>query len=473
MAGVKTQFKLLSFFGLVPNTEQIEQQEATLLNEYNWLREMEASEKIQEYYALEKRVTSDVFTKKLEAIKSDTFEKTNEYKQLKEFEALKKSSVIKKYFKYKTNGIPERVESIAKSKSFERYQKLESNAGSGASDEEKKQQKDELDALRKDSDVKFYLKTIASSKYKTFQSTDKSKELKRYFELEEFIASKEFNEVKKEKEDTERYKKTEEYAELEKYNKQKASDDMKKFFDIKDSKKFDEIKQWELTFVDEFEGKKLDADKWINHYFWGKALLNESYSLVSDKHFPTDGKNVEINNSILKIVTKKEKVNGKVWDPRVGFYPKDFDYSSGLISTGSSFRQKFGRFEAKIKLNSNSPVIDAFWMVSDLMLPEIDVVKTDNKGKTVFANHWGPQIKSSVSKLGGTKYQNNYFIFGIEWTENKISWTINRKVVKEATQGIPTDPMYLIFSSGLNEDPQGNMLPSSMEIDWVRCYQKK
>jgi beta-glucanase (GH16 family) len=473
MAGVKTRFKLLSTFGLIPKTNQIEQEEAALLEEFNWLNEMEASEKVQNYYTLEKKVTSPEFIRILDDIKADTFDKTNEYKQLKEFEALKNSKPFKHYFMFLGKGIPQRMEEISASEKMDKFAELRMILKDAKlSEEELKEVKKECKQAGNDSDLKFYFRMKTRNVFLKYERVRLSKELKRYVELEKIIASEEFQAVKTEKEDTERYTRTEEYAELQNYEQQKNSEEFKKFFALKDADKFDELKNWDLTFSDEFEENKLDAEKWIGHYFWGKALLNEPYSLVSDKHFPTDGKNTGIKNSVLSISTKNEKINGKVWDPRVGFYPKDFDYTSGLISTGGSFRQKYGRFEAKVKLNSNTPVIDAFWMASDMMLPEIDVVKTDNKGKMIFANHWGPQIKSSIAKLGGTKFKNDFFIYGIEWDENKITWTLNRKVVKEETHGVPSDPMYMIFSSGLNEEPQGGSLPASFEIDWVRCYQK-
>jgi hypothetical protein len=43
-------------------------------------------------------------------------------------------------------------------------------------------------------------------------------------------------------------------------------------------------------------------------------------------------------------------------------------------------------------------------------------------------------------------------------------------VVKIEEEGIPDVPMYLLLSSGVEDNADGNGLPSSLDIDWVKCY---
>ncbi len=439
MAKIKTRFLFKTFFGNIPKTVQIETTEKDLKNEFENFLLVENSDELKEILDMEKQVNSKQFKAKLQSYKDDTFEKTDEFKKLQQFNQLKKAKAIKFYFKYRDTGKPERLTQIEKAE---------------------------------ETDSKEYNKIKNSGKYKRFIDAEKSKELALYYKLEEFTKSKEFLVVKTEKEDTERYKQTDEYKLLQKYEAAISKENIKNYFSLKDTTKFDELKAYETTFFDDFEGSKLDSEKWINNYFWGKALMNEGYSLVTDKHFITNGKNIEVKNSVCKIVTRKEKAEGKSWDPRIGFYPRNFEYTSGLISTGESFRQKTGRFQAKVKLNSLSTVTNAFWMVSEKMLPQIDIFKTGNKNKISVSNHWGKKIQSSLGKFSGTKYTNDFFIFTLDWTPEKLTWKINDVVVKEETNGLPDDPMYIIFSSGLQQEVDNSALPSSMEIDWVRCLKK-
>ncbi|NMC39901.1 MAG: family 16 glycosylhydrolase, partial [Bacteroidales bacterium] len=148
------------------------------------------------------------------------------------------------------------------------------------------------------------------------------------------------------------------------------------------------MKTLTLRFEDDFISKKLDASKWITRYFWGDKILKDAYSLATDQHFLTDGENIEITNSTLKINTRQEEVTGKAWDPLLGFFPKDFKYTSGIISSGKSFRQQFGVIQAKIRLNKPGKVTHAFWMTGDRILPQIDIFKSDNS-KLLMTNFWG------------------------------------------------------------------------------------
>jgi beta-glucanase (GH16 family) len=203
-------------------------------------------------------------------------------------------------------------------------------------------------------------------------------------------------------------------------------------------------------------------------------LLHDSYALPGEKHLFTDGKNLEMNGSTVKIVTKNEKVNGKEWNPAIGFYPKDFDYSSGIISTGSSFRTKYGRIEAKIKLQSSQDVFHAFWLGGETMLPQIDIFKCYNN-KLFMSSFWGNPaeangVHNDTASIKASKFAGNYFIYSLEWSPEKIVWKINDLEVKTQTSNIPSDPLYIVLNSGVVGDQPG--IPVKLEIDWVRCYQK-
>ena len=183
---------------------------------------------------------------------------------------------------------------------------------------------------------------------------------------------------------------------------------------------------------------------------------------------------MEFYDNKARIVTRTEKAEGLVWIPEHGFSDGKFDFTSGLISTARSFRQKYGIFTAKVKMAPGS-VTQAFWMVGNQMLPHIDVAKYD-RGK-LFCNFFWPSRNGSphrsVSKTAGTRYANNFYIYTLEWTPNKLTWKINGKVFKTQTSGVPQDEMYINFSTSLKEYGSESDLPSAMEIDWIRVYKLK
>ena len=256
------------------------------------------------------------------------------------------------------------------------------------------------------------------------------------------------------------------FKELREYDKLKKNDDIIWYFKVKDSNKYDVLKHRELTFSDEFEREKLDTKKWLTNYYWGEKLLKDRYSVESDLQAYTEKENFELRNSILKINTKPRKVTGKVWSVANGFSTKEFNYTSGIINSGNSFRQKYGVFTAKIKLGDPTSK-SSFWMLAEKITPHIDICRT-SKGK-VWLDYFsakGNNVKASL----GSRYSNDFYIYTLEWTSNKLVWKINNTEVFRQTTDVPKEPMYVNLSGGLDKPIKGT---TSMEIDWVRVYRAK
>lgn len=301
------------------------------------------------------------------------------------------------------------------------------------------------------------------------EKSEELKELEEYINSEEFIRQKQFLTMKP----AERYETTDEYQKETEYHTLKKSDKVTWFYRTKKKYPFKEIEKWNLTFEENFKGGQLNTSKWMTRYFWGDQTMDSSYVLEDDKSFITDGDNVEFYDNKARIVTKSESTDGLVWRAEQGFVRETFDYTSGLISTANSFRQKYGIFKAKIKMAGGS-VAQAFWMVSEAMLPHIDVARFEN-GKLYSNYFWGKgnAPSKSVSKTGGAKYADEYYIFTLEWTPNKLVWKINDKVFKTQTSGVPQEEMWINLSTNLKKNTSETGLPSAMEIDWIRVYKLK
>src|SRR5690554_7094343 len=192
----------------------------------------------------------------------------------------------------------------------------------------------------------------------------------------------------------------------------------------------------------------------MTSYYWGKALMNDSYVLAGDKQNFSDN-NIELRDSMARIHLKKEESKGKVWDTTHGFLIHPFAYSSGLISTSQSFRQKHGRFEAKIRFSSAWPLLHAFWMVGESMTPQIDIFKTSFRKNSLVecGLHTGEkeQKSSKMRKINGAKFAGNFFIYSLDWSPESLIWCINGKEVHRQTNNIPQESMYLTFSTRSEE----------------------
>ena len=59
------------------------------------------------------------------------------------------------------------------------------------------------------------------------------------------------------------------------------------------------------------------------------------------------------------------------------------------------------------------------------------------------------QIKSNHSKTSiGSRYANDFFIYTLEWTPDKLVWKINNTEVFTQTTDIPQEPMYVLLAGG-------------------------
>ena len=238
------------------------------------------------------------------------------------------------------------------------------------------------------------------------------------------------------------------------------------------------ISLYNTTYGDDFSSEELNPEKWMTRYLWGDKFINDAYALEVDKAFPTDGNNLDLSNNSLKIVTRQEKTEGKAWKQPFGFIPQEFDYTTGMISTAKSHRQKYGKFEAKIKVNYAKPVNYNFWMVSEKNLPHVDILKLNKKKtKVELAHHTGDLTNGSKpdtikSEFSGLDVAQDYFIYTFIWTPDKLTWKINEVIVNEQKKNIPQEEMYLVFSSSMTGKVDGGGLPASLEIDWVRCYKE-
>jgi beta-glucanase (GH16 family) len=434
-------------------------------------KDLDGSQKIRDFEELENFIKSNAFRQR-EKMKPITFKDSDEYRKFQEYKSLKSDPEIKAYLKALSKG------NIQKSKAALRFEELGKYIKTPEflakknmrpitfKDTEEYKKLLEYKRLKKSLDISEYYKFKSSGEYANFLNTDGSARLARYNELRDYVTTSKFKERKNYLLDKKKFEKTEEYKDLQEYEKLKKNEDIIWYYKVKDSNKFDVLKKKELTFTDDFDGDRLDTKKWLTNYYWGDKLLKDRYSMESDLQAYTEKENFEIRNSLLKIHTKPQRINGKVWSASSGFKTKEFSYTSGLVNSGNSFRQKYGMFSAKIKLG-NPVARNHFWMLSDKITPHIDVCRTSN-GK-VWADYFpdpGRILKTSV----GSKYANGFYIYTLEWTQDKLVWKINGEEMFRQTSNVPQVPMYVLLAGGLDKPINGM---TTMEVDWVKVYQLK
>lgn len=442
-----------------------------------------SSDLLAGFLELEKTVTAAGFDENMKACR---YENNPEFLQEKEFFNLLRDKDIQHWLKYSKSDDLRHFNEIDASDLLQHFTELQSLVNSEkykgelqSSEFKNTEQFKDLQSfenLKKDQGIVKYFKFEKSPEYATYLQIEGSDALKRYFELKETIESEAFKDFKAYMEDPKKWEKSEAYSKQQEYLKLKTDATIIWYFKCLKNDTFRLLKQWNLTFEDHFNQPGLDIDKWLTSYFWGEVLLHDSYVLEKDKHYLTNGKNIEIQDSCLKIITRREKVAGKSWTQQFGFMPKNFDYTSGIICTAHSFRQKYGKFEAKIKFSHRYPVYQAFWLRGDKITPEVDIAKYHHPkaGKLFGGNHWqeNNQVKNKIFKVSGLDFDKKEYIYTLIWTPESLTWQINGITFAQQKGGLPDEPLYLIFNAGLTGEAKDNHLPVSMTVDWVRCYEQ-
>ena len=479
MAGI---FDFL-FGGKYPSTSKYEKNTTHRASEFKRFIEFSDSDTYKRDLELDQLVHTGEFEKRVRTLKTEKFKDTEAFRKWQDYKTLLNNTEIKDYLKFIQSGKAARLDRILQSASYKEFQNLsvwvstkEFENSRNEKDFKKSKEYNQFVSykkLKKSADVRFTQKSMDSLMYKNYKSLLNSDRIKHFETLKAYVGSNSFIELKKEIEDPRRFKKSEEYkllAELESINKDK---DLIWYKKMKAINEFAEESRWKLTFEEDFDRAQLNSAKWITGYYWGKALLNDTYVLANEKQF-FNAENIEIRDSVAHLVTRPQACKGKVWDAARGFVPKYFDYSSALLSTGQSFRQQYGRFEAKIKMSHNQPLSHNFWMVAETIAPQIDIFKYGSGNvKTMVAgtNQLKNKVPQQLTKaINGANFSSDFYIYSLEWTPKKMTWRINGVEVHSQTTDIPTQSMYLILSSNMTETPEKE-LRSEMAIDWVRCYQ--
>lgn len=462
--------------GSIPSTVKIEQHEKALIEEYNKLVAFAGSDELARYQELDTLVNSAGFKQEAARIKGLTYQGSQEHSKEKEYKTLCASKEIKLYFRTCDSESLKKYNKLDGSDKIGHYEELERLVNSSAFRDKKKQTKSKLFRetpeyasqqeylkLKSSSEIKDYYKFKKSKDLANYKKINGSAMLARHEELKAYLETDGFRSQKEYLLDKKRFEKTEMYDRIQEYETLKKSNDIVWYFKVKDSNKFDLIKTRVLTFSEEFDHPAIDENKWLTTYYWGDKLLKERYSHESDLHLHTEKGNFDIRNSVLTISTKPQKVEGKAWSPKSGFSKKEFSYTSGQINSSKSFRQQYGTFTAKIKLD-NPSAKSAFWLAGEKITPHIDICRTA-KGKVWFDIFRSEKSFAKTSLPG--KYSKEFFIFTLEWKPDKLVWKVNGEVVFTQTGNIPQEPMYLTIAGGV--DTPLSTVPN-MEIDWIRVY---
>jgi beta-glucanase (GH16 family) len=239
---------------------------------------------------------------------------------------------------------------------------------------------------------------------------------------------------------------------------------------------------WELKWSDEFndpDGSSVDTNKW--------TLINSAATVNMELEYYTSRiRNVHIENptgtnGVLVIQAFKEEYESR-------------EYTSGELTTRTTFDQLYGRFEGRIQIPYGQGLWPAFWMLSNTggwpYGGEIDIMENIGKEPNIIhATMHGPGYSGARGIGGpfalpeGQRFADDFHLFAIEWEPNVIRWYVDDQLYKTNTpadlpkgaEWVYDHAFYLILNVAVGGGWPGNpddttVFPQTMKVDFVRVY---
>ena len=276
---------------------------------------------------------------------------------------------------------------------------------------------------------------------------------------------------------------------------------------------------WYLTFESEFErpSSQSETDKLYLEAYDGIDPVSDN-AKWEFRHGPNKEayaveENVFITNygdtdtSVLALRTSHDDApNSEFSNPLRTGYIRTRNYETSSDNDKMTFAQRYGYFEARVKLNTSPGQWFAFWLMpfystwcadsSGRDGTEIDIVEgfprrpTSNKNRNQsvnFAIHYDGyrafhQTDSYSFPSGGQRSQyasfdaSEFHTYGFLWTPDKYVWFLNGHKVHEITNPdkISQVPKYIKLSTevaAFTGTIDESLLPADTLVDWVRVWQ--
>jgi beta-glucanase (GH16 family) len=245
---------------------------------------------------------------------------------------------------------------------------------------------------------------------------------------------------------------------------------------------------WVKTFDENFTAPTLDLKTW-NIYtdnFWDKRT-----------HFSKD--NIFIKDGKLYLHYEK-KTGFHNDDPQDTKTVGKTDYACGFADTYGKWVQRYGYFEARMKLPKAPGLWPAFWTMPDRGKdagPQWKRADTGNGGMELdimehltgwgpyrynLACHWDGYTKEHKSAGTTCVYmlpdKDGYITAGVYWVPGLVVYYVQgREVMRWESPRVCSVPSYLMFdmvSGGWDNVPlEDAKLPDDFVIDYVRAWQRK
>lgn len=192
--------------------------------------------------------------------------------------------------------------------------------------------------------------------------------------------------------------------------------------------------------------------------------------------------NIVVQDGMLHITAHQESYMGS-------------GYTSARITTKGKMEQKYGRYEARIKLPWGQGIWPAFWLLGNDIdavgwpnCGEIDVMEYRGQEPTIIhGSLHGPGYSAGNAEtksydLMNDRFDNDFHIFGIEWGPEYVNFYVDDVLYNQITpedvsgEWVYDKPFYILMNlavggSFVGSPNQNTVFPQTMMVDYVRVYQ--
>jgi beta-glucanase (GH16 family) len=247
-------------------------------------------------------------------------------------------------------------------------------------------------------------------------------------------------------------------------------------------------RNWTLVWSDEFnepDGSPIDPHKWVFDT-GGNGFGNNELEYYTGRP-----ENAFIQSGTLVIRALKEEYTGPDGVTR--------EYTSARLKTQGRFSQKYGRFEARIKIPYGQGLWPAFWMLGDDInkvgwpkCGEIDIMENIGKEPGIvhgtihgpgYSGAAGPEARYTLPF--DQAFARDFHIYAVEWDRDGIRFYVDDHLyvtrtpsdVPPAHKWVFNQPFFLLLNVAVGGDWPGSpdassTFPQIMLVDYVRVYRK-
>jgi beta-glucanase (GH16 family) len=236
-----------------------------------------------------------------------------------------------------------------------------------------------------------------------------------------------------------------------------------------------------LVWSDEFDGNELDEDKWEVQLGTGSSVGLVQWGNNEAQFYRRE--NLSVENGLLRIRSQRENF-------------QNMEYTSARIRSLNKGDFKYGRIEARIRMDNTPGLWHAFWMLPSSpnanwpVTGEIDIMEYVGNLPTQLLNYIHFADIQGNHRYRGVETNlltanTEFHVYAVEWDETEIVWFVDDiqtfRVARTDEDLVDVWPFDAKFHLLLNTAVGGNLggninvqamtIPRYMDVDYVRVYQ--